>query len=468
MAGIGFRLQKLLSSKSYTGLVRAYAYSALIATGPMIVVIFVLGSILLVARNTMGFLDAERFMGIVTYAYAFSMVSLGPVLYVIMRYLADKYYLKRMEAFSSSYVSIIVFVFALQAVTAHLYLLKTPLPYSIKLLAVTLYLVVSGIWIAMIYLSAAKNYQWIGLGFALGGLVSLVAAYLLGLTHGFQGFLEGYVLGQATTFVILTVRIFREFGYSSSHDFGFFAYFIKHPYLMLVGTFYYAAIWVDKFIFWLSPISKKLIEGIVVAPDYDTPMFLAYMTVIPSMAYFVIQIETSFVLHYQAYYKAIQERQSLKVLEEKRQAITQDMTGSLQKFVLFQGAFTALVILFVYEISEAFALSPLQMGIFRIGVLGCFLQMGFLIIVNYLFYFDFQKEIFVCVLLYFISNALFSYISVGMGLKAYGFGMALSNILTLFVSFMILNTKLKNLHYWTFMSQPVSLPRVKFETEQGS
>ena len=66
-------------------------------------------------------------------------------------------------------------------------------------------------------------------------------------------------------------------------------------------------------------------------------------------------------------------------------------------------------------------IAPHQMGIFRIGVLGAFLQMMFVMLLTLLFYFDFLREAFWMSLLYFVSNALFTLITLQIGLASYGY-----------------------------------------------
>lgn len=65
---------------------------------------------------------------------------------------------------------------------------------------------------------------------------------------------------------------------------------------MLTGLFYNLGIWVDKFIFWLHPVTGSTVIGPLRASlVYDLPVFLAYLAIIPGMAVFLVRMETDFV-----------------------------------------------------------------------------------------------------------------------------------------------------------------------------
>lgn len=466
MAGIAFRLQKLLSGESYTDLVRAYAYSSVIASGPFLTVIATLGVLRFGATSQLSLSQADFFMACLVYAYGYSMLGVAPFLYVVTRYIADKHFLKQSDVFTPAYFAVIETVFALQGIVAVAFLYGTDLSPAAKFMAFTLYLSLSGIWIAMVFLSAARSYLWIVWAFVIGGGGGAGLAMGFGTLWGFDGFLLGVVVGQVTCFTILTLRIFREFGYVAAHDYGFFLYFRKHFDLCLIGIFYYAGIWADKLFFWYAPTGERIASGFYLFPSYDSPTFLAYLSVVPSMAFFLVQMETSFARYFQAYYRSVRSRASLDEIRRRREAMMADLTRQFQKFVAFQGAITGFVILVIYSFADAFALNTLQMGILRISLLGAFLQMGFMMVVNVMFYFDLQKEVKWLTFIFFAGNLLGTAATYFIGLPAYGFGYAGASFVALLAGFLILDDRLKDLDYLTFMKQPILIPKFKLEGEK--
>lgn len=467
MAGIAFRLQKLLSTESYTDLVKAYLFSALIMTGPMLIVIFSLGLIKMFAEMRLSVEETALLMGMVVYCFAFSMLGVAPFLYGVTRYIADQYYFKRLETFTPTFLSVCSLVLPIQALAAIVFLWDFPIAVSEKWMALSLYLFINAIWLAMLFLSAAREYIWIVFAFLIGGVVGTGLAIFWGTRVGFFGFLSGFTIGEGIIFFVLTVRIFLEFGFQTNRDFGFLAYLKRYPYLVAVGIFYYLAIWVDKFVFWFSPQGEALTGGIRIYTNYDTPMFLAFLTIVPSMAFFLIQMETSFMKVYQDFYQSVRARDDLQTIRLQKENIQKNLTSNFQKFVVFQGLLSGVAILFITNIAEAFHLNPYQVGVLRIGMLGTFLQMGYLMVLNILFYFDFQKEACWTAILFAVTNAFFTIFTLKLGVAAYGFGFAAACFVTWLASFWIMDSKLKNLEYFTFMTQPILIPKFKFEGEKN-
>lgn len=466
MAGIAFRLQKLIKSDSYADLIRGYLYSAVISAGPFLVVIFTIAFLRYVSHKHLSAVETNSYLAMIVYVYAFSMLGVSPFYYVVTRYLADQYFLKQLNAFTPTYLAVIQILFLLQGITCLLYLYPLDYDLGIKLVLYLLYLVVSGIWVAMLFLSAARDYMWIVWSYVAGAVVTMLASLYFGYEFGMTGFLTGFMLGQATCFILLSLQIFREFGYSTTYDFGFLFYFKKYANLLLVGIFYFLGIWVDKFIFWFSPQGERMSDGIHVFTDYDTAMFLAYVTVVPSMAFFLVQMETSFVQRYHAYYQAIRLRETFEMIRAEKGAMIDTLTKHFQKFVLFQGVISGTVILFILEISDLFFLNYSQIGIFRIGILGAFLQMGFMMVLNVMFYFDFQKDARNMTLIFLVSNIIFTLASYYLGERTFGFGFTAAAFVSLMASFFIMDNKLRDIDYWTFMKQPILVPKFKFEAEK--
>lgn len=466
MAGIGFRLQKLVSGESYTDLIKAYAFSSVIAAGPMLITIVSLGLVHHMGKSWMGPGEAAYFVGIAVYCFAWAMVGIGGILNVVTRYIADHYFSKNFSVFTSTFFSALEVIVLFQSIPALIFLSHAPLLLYEKWMVFVLYLFINGIWLAMVFLSAAKSFLWIILAYLIGGGVALLGGWFLGSRSGFPGVLAGFTLGQAVTFFILVYRILKEFGYQRTQNFDFLAYMVKVPYLFGVGFFLNLGIWIDKFLMWgLSHLGEKFGNGLYGAPDYDTPMFLAYLCVIPAMAFFLIQMETSFAKSYLIYFRSIQNRESWTQILRNKESLLDTITKNFQVFIVFQGIISGLAILLVYDLAEILSLNNYQLGIFRIGLMATFLQMGFIMFLNLYFYFDFQKNAFWIVALFCISNAGFTYLTILLGHESYGFGFAASCFLALLLTFLVLDQKLLRLDYWTFMRQPILAPKLDLDSK---
>jgi len=79
------------------------------------------------------------------------------------------------------------------------------------------------------------------------------------------------------------------------------AFSSANPDLIAAGLLYNAAIAVDRIAFWVAPPGRS-IAGWFHASLYDTPIFLCYLSVVPSLAIFLVSVETDFYDRYREYY----------------------------------------------------------------------------------------------------------------------------------------------------------------------
>lgn len=465
MAGIGFRLQKLITGDSYTDILKAYLFSAVIAAGPMLAVMITLAVVKRMAQATMGLEGETQFMALVVYVYAFSMVLTSPFYFVVTRYLADQYYLRDLRCFTPTYFGVISLVMMLALAVVCPWVLRLPVSFATAFWEIVLFVSVSCTWIAMLFLSAARSYMGIVAAYVAGCAAGIIFSVILGRRFGLSGFLGGFAAGQFLTWLILSLRIIVEFGGKAACHFAFLKYFRRLPMMLAVGILYYVGIWVDKFVFWSSPHAMIVLDHIRITPDYDTPLFVAYLTVVPSLAFFLIQMETTFAAQYHAYYTSVCRHKPLGAIRNLEQQMADTLSNQFQRFSVFQGIISGMAIVMAPQIADLFGLNSGQIGVFRIGILGAFMQITVIMVINILFYFDAQREVTVLTFLFAICNAVFAYASIRIGLPAFGYGYTLASFVTLIAGFFILDRRLKTLGYWTFMRQPVVIPKFKFETD---
>jgi uncharacterized membrane protein len=458
MAGIGFRLQKILSENTYTATLKAYAFSSLIAAGPFLLTVLVVSMIHWVSGGTMSRAELFYFQAVTTYAFMFSLVTIGATQLVLTRFVADEYYRGHIGSMTAAFFSALLLHCAVWGPAALYFVSGLSTPWSVRIGALLLYFCVSGTWLAILFLSAAKDYLRISTIFVAGAAASFAAAALFGDRFGLAGYLNGFTLGQGAILLLLGRAIIKEFGYRESRNYYWLRYFRKYPYLIGIGILYNLAIWIDKLVFWTSTHGESLDAGLRHTPVYDAPMFFSYLTIVPSMAYFLVRMETDFFNKYHAYYTGIEEQESLPRLEKRRVAIVESLRHSFERLILLQGIVSGASLLLVPWIVEVSRMDPLQMGILRTGIFAAFLQAGVLIGVNVLLYFDFQKEAFVTAAVFCAANGILTRLSTGLGLPAFGFGYTVACLCSLGVAVYYMNVRVDLLHYWTFMRQPVPTP----------
>jgi polysaccharide biosynthesis protein PelG len=94
-----------------------------------------------------------------------------------------------------------------------------------------------------------------------------------------------------------------------------------------------------------------------------------------------------------------------------------------------------------------------EIGIFRAGVLGAALQILSLFIMVILSYFDNRKGVLLIQIIFLITNALFTWLSLSFGLAYYGYGFFASALVTFLIAAIILERYTHELPYHTFVTQ---------------
>ena len=460
MAGIGFRLQKLLSGDDYTSSLKAYAFSTLITAGPFLITVVL---VLFIQRLSLSNLTVHAMaylQALITHAYAFSLITVGVSYLVVTRYVADEYYRGHVTSFTASFFSAYAINLLVWGPWVFWFFSGLDAGWAVRLNAMLLYSLAVGIWLAMIYLSAAHGYWEVSRSFLAGMFVSMAGAWLLGRTKGLPGYFSGFVAGQAVVLFLLVWTMIKEFGYWEARDHNWLRYFRLHPRLAAIGLFYNLGIWVDKFVFWYSHEGERLDSRLRYSLIYDSPMFFAYLTILPSLVYFFLQVETDFFFKYHDYYLAIQKQEGLAVLELRRREIVASLRHSLKRLLTVQGICSCLALVLVPWIVELARMNPLQMSVLRIGIYAAFLQAGALIFLNILFYFDHQPEALAVAFVFCLLNALCTAATLRLGLPAYGYGYAAACMGSLALGVYFINERLRLLHFWTFMRQPLPRPVV--------
>jgi len=460
MAGIGFKLQKLLAGDDYTSSLKAYAFSTLITAGPFLITVAL---VLFIQRISIRNLTPESMaylQCLITYAYALSLITVGVCYLVLTRYVADEYYRGHVSSFSASFFSSYSVNLLVWGPPVLWFFAGLDAPWGLRLNAFLLYALAVGTWLAMIFLSAAHGYWQVSRSFLWGLVVSLGLAWALGRSHGLAGYLAGFVAGQAVVLGSLIHALLEDFGYWEARDHNWLRYFKIHPLLAGIGLFYNLGIWIDKFVFWLSREGSWLDPRLRYAQIYDSPMFFAYLSILPSLVYFFLQVETDFFFKYHDYYQAIEDQESLEVLERRRRLIVASLRYSLKRLLIMQAIFSTFFILAVPWIVSVAGMNPIQMSVLRVGVWSSFLQAGSLIFLNILLYFDHQKEALHVAGLFCLLNAACTAITLRLGLPFYGYGYGVACFGSMLLALYYLNERLRLLHYWTFMRQALPRPVV--------
>ena len=458
MAGIGFALRRLTDRDDIVGVLQSYAHAAFASTGPLLFTAVALGSM-----SLLGHLHADRavviqFQIIVIYNFALTLITSGPIAMVVTRRLADLIFAKKVREAPGMVFGAITLTYAIQIpIVAVLYFVIADLDAPMRVLAATNFFVITGIWMASVFLSALKAYTVVSKAFAAGAATAIASALLLGTTSSSAGLMFSFSFGLGVTLFTLLARILAEYPYPVLRPFAFLPYFRRYWELAVGGLVYNLAIWIDKFMMWTSPGAEITASGLVFFPRYDNAMFLGFLTVVPAMGLFLVSIETSFYERQLRFLRDIERHAPFRRILENQKALLSSITASQRNLIVLQGSISLAAILLAPQLFELIGVNFTQLGVFRFGVLGSFFLVLALFPLLVLTYLDLRRVVVALQCFFLATNAGFTYWTMELGFRYYGYGYFLATLTTFIVAYLAMVYYLNRLPYQVFVAQNSSV-----------
>jgi uncharacterized membrane protein len=271
---------------------------------------------------------------------------------------------------------------------------------------------------------------------------------------GLEGLLAGFVAGQVLLFAGMQAMIVREFPSPRFVSFECFGEQLRYPTLAWIGLLFNLGVWIDKFIFWAwPPTSESVIGPLRASIIYDLPVFLAYLSIIPGMAVFLVRIETDFVEHYDGFYGAVRGGGSLQTIERHRNGMVTTVRTGLFEMIKIQAIAVLLLFVAGERLLAWLGISDLYLPLLYVQVIAAGLQVLFLSVLTVFFYLDKRRVVLGLCVLFVVANAGLTSLSLQLGPQAFGYGFALSLLLCVTVGFVALARSFARLEYSTFMLQ---------------
>ncbi|MGD9784907.1 MAG: exopolysaccharide Pel transporter PelG [Hyphomicrobiaceae bacterium] len=480
MAGIGFELRDLARQQSFTTIIRAFGHAAVVAAGPWIFTILSLATITIVGEQVAGRQTLASFRAVIIYAFAVSLVLTAPVTIVATRLVADALWLRqpgrvRPLLFGALVTALVLVSVGVAGLALHF---RMPLPLALALLASAL--TVALIWVALSFCGAIRDYRGVTIAFVSGLVVSVLAgssAAILDL--GAAAIAWGFLSGLMVTFLALTLRVLASFpGPLVAPEVGFEAVvqgFRTYGHLALGALAATAAVWVDKWVFWFSPIGETVDGGLVHAPLYDSAMFIASLVVIPALAVFVVQLETDFFERYQHYFSTISTHGTLRQIENSRRRMARRTLDNLVLITIAELGLAVVLILAAPMIVDALSLQFQQIAILRYGALGSVFQFIFIATTSLLLFFD-RRRLYLGLQVTFLAlNLGFTILTVELGETYFGVGYFAACLLASLLAYLAAVATFERLNFLTFIgNNPSIIPAgrsgrwIQEVTESGS
>jgi len=451
MAGIGFELERMFEQDTYSGDIAAYTSAGLILAGSWVFGVMAIVVITIFQKSDLGHLDQSIFICMATYSYAGAMLITGGMNLPVTRYIADRLYMGRADAFGPTFASFCIIHWIVAFIVGGVFYGLNPLSVRMKIMGILLLASSCQVWLAAAFIALLRVYGYTAFCFFVGYLVSTIGAVGLGRYFGLEGYMAGFTLGMSLLAVMLTGGLMVQFSYPKVMNFEFFGTVRKRPALYFIGLLIAIGTWGDKFLFWFSADhSFPATPYLRFYPDYDISFFLGYITGVPALAHFLLRIETSFARHVRHIYSALMDRENYQEIHQGKIALSRATNEDFVGLIKLQAPIALLAIYFAPSLIDWLKLEPQYVHIFQYTVL----TIGGIILLQvqilYLLYFDLAGAALIPAAVYGVGNPLFTWMTIRwapFGYWSYGLGHMLAAYLAFLSGYFVLNYNIKRLDY---------------------
>ena len=454
MAGIGFRLQRVVAQGGYVRAVSTYVSSAVISAGPWISAMI---SISFLGTTSAAFLNSTQrslLFATITYVFCVSLIVSYGMQLVVVRYLSDRLYLKQADDFAAVCAGVLCCAAPL-LVIASPFLLLAPFEWRYRLVAVSLLLTVSLIWLTSAFLSATREYRYIVFDFVLGYALSFVVALELGRAYGALGSLTGFTIGQAICLALLVGHVYMEFPATPRISLAYLAYVKKFWDLFLIGILYACCLWTDNIVYWFSPYGQSIGGYFRVFPAYDSAKLVGFLLTIPAASVFLVHIETHIYRCFREYLNRVMQKGSLPDIHRAKENLTSAIWGGILNVAKLQ-TIVALGALLAAPGLAAVSGVPMQwIPTLRVVIVGASVQYVMVIGILLLLYLDYRSGALQTLTLFVSLCAILTAGSIYVRMPYFGMSYLIASIVGVLFTLWRLHGRLKQLVYVTFMLQPV-------------
>jgi uncharacterized membrane protein len=449
MAGIGWKLERMLERGTLSSTLQAYLAGVAVTSAPWLLTTAVLVTLRVLARGQAAAEFAQVEL-LITLAYASTLVLSAPIHIVVSRYAADRLYERRLDHVARPLRRALTFtLFGFLAVGITIMTIAAP-PLALAVPVVLLTAIIAAQWLLLGVGGGMSSPAGVIRAFAVGTAASVLAAVALERTAGLgaRGYLIGFTFGQAVALLAMLVRILRDLpAHESPVPRGALAgAFHEYRLLATAALLVHAAVWVDKVCTWL-------IRGPQPARTLASASALAWFAVIPASAWIYIQVETSFYRMFRRYYGGIESGAGLDALEASARAVRAEAARLVRGAIVIQLVVLVLAMLAAPRIVMALGLAPDATVALRWSLVAASLQLLTLLALLLLYYLDLRREAVVIAVTEFAAITLATMAALAIGAPP-ALGAALGSIVPALQALWTLRRVLTTLVPDTFQSQP--------------
>jgi uncharacterized membrane protein len=179
----------------------------------------------------------------------------------------------------------------------------------------------------------------------------------------------------------------------------------------IAGILTYLAAWVDDFIAW-AYFKYSISKGFVFAPQYDIPMFISYLFIIPTMILFVVNLETDFYTTYRIFYKSIEGNKKLKYIAISKSNLDENVRSTTRLIFSVQLVSMIIGLILSKDLARLLLLNDYGLRALKFGIVGASSNGMFLYVSLLSYYFDLPDIPLRASMIAFVINAVVSIFTV--------------------------------------------------------
>lgn len=459
MAGIGFKLKGLFDKREgYLDSAKAYVVSAIVTEGPMMLCIVMMFSIKkLMERQGVSFAMQETYLVTTTYVMIFSLIVTNTLLLFVSRYISDCIYKKKSADILPSFYGVVFILLLIAAPAAYFYLRTLSFTPGQKFFCLCAFLLMTIVWVQMVYLSAIKKYIRLVIGFAAATACAVgLAAFLL--YRGEEPLAAAMAATAIGIFVMCAFylhEMVRNFPRGRFSLFGFLPALDQYKSLVAVGFFLVFGLFGHNFVHWFGDYRIRVERNLIYCMKYDVPSFYASLTIIPFLIIFVVALEVNFYKAYRRYFDTIRYGGSLTDIRTENGNMRRTLFRELAYVFEIQFFVEVVAVTFVGKVLESTGFDQEMLMVYRYLCMGYCFYVLLKSVVIILLYLDDRKGAAVLSGLFAVLSVSISWVLRRFGIAYYGVGFLVAAALTSAAGLVYLRNYLISLEYHVFCRQPL-------------
>jgi polysaccharide biosynthesis protein PelG len=453
MAGIGWKLERMLEEGTLASTIQAYLTGVAVTCAPWLLTTSVLVTIRMLARGDAA-IEFGRIELLITLAYAVTLVLSAPIHVVVSRYAADRLYEGQLQliadplrrAFTATLVGFLGVGITVMFIAGASLTLAIP--------GAVLTAIIAAQWLLLAVGGGMSAPAGVLRAFAVGSLTSVLAAMTLDRAAGLgaRGYLFGFTFGQGFALLLMLVRVLRDLPAREERapTGALRRAFREYHLLAASALFVHAAVWIDKLLAWM-------LDGPVAGRELANVSSLAWFAVIPAFAWIYIRVETAFYRVFRGYFGGIAAGASLDELDAKAHAVRAETSRLLRGALVLQVAVLVLAQLAAPHVVAVLGMSEEATSGLRLTLIGASLQVLTLLALLLLYYLDMRREAYVIAICQLVAIAGGTSVAILVGVPA-ALGSTLGASIPALLAVSTLRRVVSSLVPHTFQSQPFGTP----------